>query len=184
MSDPLTHAMHELGELETREREQCYWDARDRGLPTPIPASILIKAGKGIDMTCRFELEFKGQQYPRSCPTCGLGGKCHKGYAQIKKEGGGYELVDEQGVNASGARIGMDGLPYKLHEGLTIPPPQPERTGYMNDPPKPEEAPPTVKRISLHRKLKLMMYLSDTFKIDSMLTLEQTVKDIEHIISD
>lgn len=47
-------------------------------------------------MTCRFELEFNGKPYPRTCPTCGFVGKCVNGYEQIKKEGGGYTILAPQ----------------------------------------------------------------------------------------
>jgi hypothetical protein len=67
-------------------------------------------------MTCRFELEFKGQSYPRSCPTCGIAGKCRNGYEQIKHTGG-YTLVDKHGRNSKGVLIGEDGNALKVHPG-------------------------------------------------------------------
>lgn len=55
-------------------------------------------------MTCRFELEFEGKSYPRSCPTCGISGKCHKEYEQVKltpaqaeRLGFHYIIVDPKG---------------------------------------------------------------------------------------
>src|SRR6478735_6568673 len=49
-------------------------------------------------MTCRFEEESAGKQYPRSCPTCGLSGSCTKGYHLDKLPLGGYVIVRPDGT--------------------------------------------------------------------------------------
>lgn len=74
-------------------------------------------------MTCRFELEFAGKPYPRSCPTCGISGKCHKEYSQIKKPEGGYVLVNCNGLDSDGTPIDNKGKPYIPEEPL-VPAPE------------------------------------------------------------
>ena len=52
------------------------WQAA-RSLPsTPAAPGASVGASR-----CQIELINAGGAYPRSCPTCGLAGKCHKGLA-------------------------------------------------------------------------------------------------------
>lgn len=166
---------------EDREREQRYWNERDKGgLPPPIPSSIMIKDGEGIDMTCRFELEFKGEAYPRSCPTCGLGGKCRNGYEQIKHEHKpGYSIKAPNGqVNSygeTGKLLGANGPTGAT--GFTVQEPsQPHRYEAPAQKTEPEKL---VRVIATSRRLTLIGYL-----VENPVADRSTIGDLDKMVDE
>jgi hypothetical protein len=81
-------------------------------------------------MTCRFEEEFAGRQYPRSCPTCGISGACPRGYEQVKltpeqaeRLGFHYVIVDPKGKPEPGKQAKWNsagsGIPSQVLIAMT-----------------------------------------------------------------
>lgn len=51
-------------------------------------------------MTCRLEVVFKGTNpVPRTCPECGLSGRCARGFTQVTRPAGlgGYTIIPPNG---------------------------------------------------------------------------------------
>lgn len=141
-------------------------------------------------MTCRFEEEFNHKPYPKSCPTCGLAGKCSKGYTQIKNEGKpGYAIQAPNGqVNFYGPLGQPEGAQGPIGVTMQAPPagatgpkpaPIPERMGYTNDDPKP------VRVIDTERRLMLIGYLvGNNVKRNSVKEYDDMVDAIASILLD
>lgn len=131
-------------------------------------------------MTCRFELEFKGAAYPRSCPTCQFG-PCKRGYTQIKNDGKpGYSIQAPNGqINFYSSEMKLIGAngPNGETGGTFPPPPPPEPPGKAF--PVPNSGP-----LPLHKRLKLMVYLQERFKLSSEAELFDIVGDIERLARD
>lgn len=139
-------------------------------------------------MTCRFELEFQGKAYPRSCPTCGLAGSCVKGYGQLKYAEGGYSIVDSLGRTADqAAKAKADTTrphgvaafaPLKISRDTLDGVKEAERMGYTNDKP--------VRVIETKRRLHLIGFLAELPPIDkyNVIQLDELVDKIAAILLD